>query len=163
MQNELNIMHEIDHPNVIKMYEIYEGEKHFYVVLELLRGGELFKYICDDENFSEKTILELMRNLLQALEYLHAKKIMHRDLKPENIILKNKNGKMSEIVLADFGLSEHIEKKKFLFKRCGTPGYVAPEILQDEPYDTQADVFSAGIIMYILYKNFFFFFLFMIQ
>ena len=165
MQNELNIMHEIDHPNVIKMYEIYEGEKHFYVVLELLRGGELFKYICDDENFSEQTILELMRNLLQALEYLHAKKIMHRDLKPENIILKNKNGKMSEIVLADFGLSEHIEKKKFLFKRCGTPGYVAPEILQDEPYDTQADVFSAGIIMYILYnKNFFFFFfLFMIQ
>ena len=159
MQNELNIMHEIDHPNVIKMYEIYEGEKHFYVVLELLRGGELFKYICDDENFSEQTILELMRNLLQALEYLHAKKIMHRDLKPENIILKNKNGKMSEIVLADFGLSEHIEKKKFLFKRCGTPGYVAPEILQDEPYDTQADVFSAGIIMYILYnKNFFFFF-----
>ena len=57
-------MNEIDHPNVIKMYEIYEGEKHFYVVLELLKGGELFKKICDDENFSEETVLELMRNLL---------------------------------------------------------------------------------------------------
>ena len=61
---------------------------------------------------------------------------MHRDIKPENIIVKSKNGKISDIILADFGLSEHMEKNKLLFNRCGTPGYVAPEILLDEPYDT---------------------------
>ena len=77
---------------------------------------------------------------------------MHRDIKPENIIISKKQGKISDIVLADFGLSEHSEKKKFLFKRCGTPGYVAPEILLDEPYDTKVDIYSAGIIMYILFK-----------
>ena len=67
---------------------------------------------------------------------MHAKRIMHRDIKPENIIIKKKDGDISDIILADFGLSEHLDKKNFLFKRCGTPGYVAPEILADEPYDT---------------------------
>ena len=81
---------------------------------------------------------------------MHAKRIMHRDIKPENIIIKKKDGEISDIILADFGLSEHLDKKNKLFIRCGTPGYVAPEILADEPYDTQIDVFSAGIIMYIL-------------
>ena len=83
---------------------------------------------------------------------------MHRDLKPENILIKKKGGDLSEIILADFGLSEHLEKKNPLFKRCGTPGYVAPEILTDQEYDTQVDVFSAGIIMYMLSIFYFFFF-----
>ena len=106
------------------------------MVLELLTGGELFKKICDDDSFSESTVRNMMRNLLQALEYLHAKGIMHRDIKPENIIIRKKGGDISDIILADFGLSEHLDKKKKLFKRCGTPGYVAPEILADELYDT---------------------------
>ena len=102
----------------------------------MLTGGELFKKICNDDNFSESTIRELMRNLLYSLEYLHAKQIMHRDIKPENIIIKKKDGDISEIILADFGFSEHVEKKQLLLRRCGTPGYVAPEILANEEYDT---------------------------
>ena len=82
---------------------------------------------------------------------MHSKGIMHRDIKPENLILKDKNSE-TEIILADFGLSEKYAKKEetLIFKRCGTPGYVAPEILNNKPYDTQVDVFSAGIIFYIM-------------
>ena len=110
-------MRSIKHPNLIKMHEVYEGHRHVYIVLELLTGGELFKKISNDATFSENAVCELMRNLLQSLEYLHTKKIMHRDIKPENIIIRDKEGSKSDIVLADFGLSESIEKKSLLFKR----------------------------------------------
>ena len=78
--------------------------------------------------------------------------IMHRDIKPENLILRDEAG--YELVLVDFGLGEFVHNKEFLFKRCGTPGYVAPEVLEDKKYTTKADIFSAGVILYILYQSF---------
>jgi calcium-dependent protein kinase len=91
----------------------------------------------------------LISKLLWALEYIHERGIMHRDIKPENLILKDENE--YDIKLADFGLAEKMDKKELLFKRCGTPGYVAPEVLEDKKYDTKVDVYSAGVILYILY------------
>lgn len=141
-------MRRMNHRNIIKMYEVYEGEFHIYIVLELLKGGELFDRIIKKGNYSEKDAIILITRLLQALEYIHSKGIMHRDIKPENLILKDENS--FEIKLADFGLSEFQGKKQNLFTRCGTPGYVAPEVLEDKIYDTKCDIFSAGVILYIL-------------
>lgn len=146
--NEINIMKSLNHPNVIKMYEVYEGDYHIYLVLELLKGGELFDRIVKKGHYSEKDAAILISKLLWALEYIHERGIMHRDIKPENLILKDENE--YEIKLADFGLAERVDKKELLFKRCGTPGYVAPEVLEDKKYDTKVDVYSAGVILYIL-------------
>ena len=111
-------------------------------------GGELFDRIMNKGHYGEKDAAILISKLLSALVYLHSMNIMHRDIKPENLILKDENG--FDLKLADFGLAEFVNQKQHLFKRCGTPGYVAPEILDDKPYDTKVDVFSAGVILYIL-------------
>lgn len=146
--NEISIMRNLNHPSVIKLYEVYEGEYHVYLVLELLKGGELFDRIIKKGHYSEKDAAILISKLLWALEYIHERGIMHRDIKPENLILKDENE--YDIKLADFGLAEKVDKKELLFKRCGTPGYVAPEVLEDKKYDTKVDVYSAGVILYIL-------------
>ena len=141
-------MRNLNHPNIIKLYEVYEGQYHIYLVLELLKGGELFDRIIKKGHYSEKDAATIISKLLSALEFMHNRGIMHRDIKPENLILKDENE--YDIKLADFGLAEYQDKKDLLFKRCGTPGYVAPEILDDKPYDTKVDIFSAGAILYIL-------------
>ena len=91
-----------------------------------------------------------MFNLLSSLKYLHSKNIIHRDLKPENLIFRTKSS-MIDIVIADFGLSDiYNENDIYLFQRCGTVGYVAPEVLKDQAYNHKADIFSAGVILFIL-------------
>lgn len=99
--------------------------------------------------FSERQSLEIIYRIVKGLAYLESKDIIHRDLKPENIIFKSKSNPY-EVVIVDFGFATKVEDYKNLFVRCGTPGYVAPEVLNDFPYNTKADVFSAGIILYIL-------------
>ena len=117
--------------------------------MELLRGGELFDRILDVGKYGEKQAYEIILQLLKVLEYLHSKDIMHRDIKPENLILADKVS--MELKITDFGLAEHCSKKKLFLSQCGTPGYVAPEILKKQTYGTKVDIFSAGIILYVLY------------
>lgn len=125
-------------------------------MLELLEGGELFNYVSSKNNISLSDITWVMWCLLEALAYLSDKKIMHWDLKPENMILKDKEKlENSTLKLVDFGLATFCDIPEYLFKRCGTPGYVAPEIInaasnENIHYTTKCDVFSAGIIFYIL-------------
>ncbi|CAD8135671.1 unnamed protein product [Paramecium pentaurelia] len=146
--NEINILRSCDHPNIIKLYEIYESEDYIYLVMELLQGGELFDIILETPFFLESKIALIMFKIFDALEYLHTKNIMHRDIKLENILLKDKSENF-DLKIADFGLASYTESE-LLIKRCGTPGYVAPEILDDQKYNEKVDVFSAGIILYIL-------------
>ncbi len=97
----------IDHPNIIKLEEVYEGDFHIYLVMELIKGGELFDRIINKGHYSEKDAAIMIRKLLSAVDYLHDRGIMHRDIKPENLLLKNENS--FELKLADFGLAEFVD------------------------------------------------------
>ena len=142
-------MRKLQHESIISLEEIHESENHIHLVLEVLHGGELFERVIKKGLYSEQDACILMKRLLTALEYMHTKGIMHRDMKPENLILKE-NSNDWNVKIADFGLATNINSGDFLFKRCGTPGYVAPEILEDKKYDQKVDIFSAGAILYIL-------------
>lgn len=142
-------MRRLDNNNIIKLYEVHENENFIYLVLELLHGGELFERIIKKGIYTEKDASILMSKLLCALDAMHVKNIMHRDIKPENLILKDMDNNY-DVKIADFGLATVVTQGEYLFRRCGTPGYVAPEILADERYDQKVDVFSAGVILYIL-------------
>lgn len=142
-------MRNLDHPNIIKLYEVYETDNHINLVLELLKGGELFDKILQKTFFTEQDAAVLMHKLLDALAYMHGKGMMHRDLKPENLILASATDD-TDVKIVDFGLATYVDQEEQLFKRCGTPGYVAPEVLADEDYDYKVDVYSAGLILYIL-------------
>lgn len=149
-------MRKINHKNVIKLFEVYETTHSIYLVIELIKGGELMKKIKEKAQYSFLDIQKFMRNFLEALQHIHSKKIMHRDLKPENLLLRSGEN-IFDVLLVDFGLSSfsNIHANEVLFKRCGTPGFVAPEILaykdnQEGMYDERCDVFSAGVIFYLL-------------
>ena len=116
--------------------------------MEIVPGGELFDNIVEEGAYTEQETKIVMASLLSALQFLHAQKIVHRDLKPENILCNSR----LDIKLADFGLSNFLPDGGLpqLQSRCGTPVYMAPEMLQHRPYDETVDVWSAGIIMYIL-------------
>lgn len=148
---ELDIMRKLNHKNIIHIYQIYEDEKYLNVVEDLLKGGDLLSNLSSYGRFDEVKTQKVMLPIFQALAYLHnTHNIMHRDLKPENVVLRNKSD-IFDIVLCDFGLAEyHTKEGNYIFTRCGTPGYVAPEILKDQKYTHKVDCFSAGIIMFIL-------------
>jgi len=143
-------MRKLENENIIKLHDVYESDNHVYLVLELLHGGELFDRIVKKGQYTEKDACTLMRKLLDALESMHSRGIMHRDIKPENLILKDVENDWN-VKIADFGLATFVNPNhEYLFKRCGTPGYVAPEVLADQKYDQKVDVFSCGVILYIL-------------
>ena len=156
LMNEIKIMKMLDNEFIMTLYEIHESKNSIYLVLELLEGGELFSLISKKRNLSIKVVHRIMDCLLKSLAYLQYKGIMHRDLKPENMILKDKKSlEKCTLKLVDFGLAEICDKEEYLFKRCGTPGYVAPEIINSKKdenikFSSSVDVFSAGVILYIM-------------
>ena len=147
--NELYILKKIDHQNVIKIYEFYSDDKNYYLITEYCSGGDLFT-ATKNENLSEVQVSSIIYQILLALNNLHKMKIMHRDLKPENILVtkKDENG-LYRIKLCDFGTS-HVfkvgEKEKNIM---GSTYYIAPEVL-NRKYDFKCDLWSVGVIMYVL-------------
>lgn len=119
--------------------------------MELLEGGELFNRIRNKGTYTEADAIKVMKNILEAMSYLHERRIVHRDLKPENLILANPDDDY-DVKIADFGLASWVPVGKKLDLPCGSPGYVAFELLQDDTtgYDCKADIFSLGVILYIL-------------
>lgn len=146
--NEIQIVKELDHPNIVKMYEEYEDHKYLYIVTELIKGGELFDELIRRKKFTEKDCKRIVKQLLEALSYCHANNIVHKDMKPENILLENK-GDIESIKLIDFGTAQRFDRKKKMTTVIGTPYYVAPEVLRGS-YDEKCDIWGVGVIMFIL-------------
>ncbi|CBZ55371.1 hypothetical protein NCLIV_057940 [Neospora caninum Liverpool] len=149
---EIEVLRKVLHPYILRLYAAYEQEDYVCLVLEYLRGGELFDYLSEKGPVTEDQARQCMRRLLLALQCLHSKGVVHRDLKTENLILEAPDNPTT-LKLIDFGLASTLGSPSMRM-RCGSPGYVAPEILQDLPYGTKVDVFSAGIILYTLIAGF---------
>mmetsp|Transcript_3126 Transcript_3126/g.2844 ORF Transcript_3126/g.2844 Transcript_3126/m.2844 type:complete len:231 (+) Transcript_3126:344-1036(+) len=145
---EIDIMRKLDHPNIVKLYNVYESDSEICLVLDYLEGGNLYERINRKKKFSEAIIRAFAIKFFGVLCYLDSMHIVHRDIKLENILLSSKLNDY-EFKLADFGIADYC--KENLSLRCGSPGYIAPEILRKEVYDTKADVFSIGVVLYILF------------
>jgi len=149
LQNEVEILRKMEHPYIIKLFDIFDTDAILYLVMELVTGGELFDRIVEREQYSEQNAKEVMRQLFPAIEYIHSLEVIHRDLKPENVLLENETDD-TNIKVTDFGLSRIYSHDMIMQTACGTPGYVAPEVLECKGYDKEVDMWSAGVIMYIL-------------
>jgi calcium/calmodulin-dependent protein kinase I len=155
IQTEVEILQRVHSPYIIQLKEMFETSTHLYLVMELVSGGELFDRIVEKGSYSERDAVRVMRQLFEGITYLHSLGIAHRDLKPENLLLATPSPD-SDIKIADFGLSKIMgpEAHMKLTPACGTPGYVAPEVLTCEGYGKSVDLWSAGVIMYILLCGF---------
>jgi len=131
---------------------MYETPEKLYLIMELVTGGELFDKIVEKGSYSEKEASTTVKKILKAVEYLHNSGIAHRDLKPENLLLRSEND--TEVMLSDFGLSKIIGEETMMQTACGTPYYVAPEVLSATGYGPEVDVWSVGVITYLLLCGF---------
>ena len=148
---ELDILRKLDHPNIIKLYEIYADEDYFYFVLEYCSGGELLQYlISKNAHLGEFETIKIMSEIFKAIGYLHENKICHRDLKLENFLFDHA-GVDAHIKLIDFGLAkQNFDLKAGLKSIVGSPNFIAPEILNKQEYDYKCDIWSLGVIIFIL-------------
>ncbi|KAF5531361.1 CAMK RAD53 kinase [Fusarium napiforme] len=149
LQQEIGVLMGVSHPNVLCLKDTFNERDRVYLVLELAPEGELFNYIVMKQKLSEDESRKLFVQLFQGIKYLHERNIVHRDIKPENILLVDKN---LHVKLADFGLAKIIGEESFTTTLCGTPSYVAPEILADSKqrkYTKAVDVWSLGVVLYI--------------
>lgn len=149
---EIELLKGLDHPNIIKILEFYESPTHYFIVTEFCKGGELFSKLMEEGGQSEITSAIIMFQLFGAINYCHNFRIMHRDLKPENIMLEDKtrNGNLN-IKLIDFGTAKFYDKN--LEKQIiGTCYYIAPEVLSKQ-YNEKCDLWSCGVVLYILLKG----------
>ena len=146
---EINMLRIIKHSRILNIMELYEGNHYIYCLCQYIRGETLMTSLIKQGAQTENKSLNILFQILQALDYLQKQKIIHRDIKPENIMLAGSVNEI-DVKIIDLGFATRVSDQDLLFKRCGTPGYVAPEILQGKDYDTKADVFSAGVILYLL-------------
>lgn len=147
---ETDILRDISHPNIIRIFDMYEDETSYYMVTELCMGGDLFSKIEQQidmqKSFSEKQAAYIIEQILMAINMCHKNNICHRDLKPENILFDNEG----RIKVIDFGTAKKVDPEDGMKGVKGTPYYVAPEIISQMKYNEKCDIWSIGVIMYIL-------------
>jgi len=148
LENEIRVLKRLKHANIVGLQEVFENKTQVFLVMELVTGGELFDRIVEKGSYSEKDAADLIKQVLSAVAYMHEEGVVHRDLKPENLLYYSPDAD-SKIMISDFGLSK-MEESGVMATACGTPGYVAPEVLAQKPYGKAVDVWSIGVISYIL-------------
>jgi len=152
LETEVAILKKINHPNIVSLKDMFETDKELSLVMELVTGGELFDKIVEKGQYTEKEASVIVKKMLEAVEYLHSVNIAHRDLKPENLLLKSNDD--TEVMISDFGLSKIVGQESMMETACGTPYYVAPEVLSATGYDKEVDLWSVGVITYLLLCGF---------
>ncbi|XP_053121751.1 serine/threonine-protein kinase DCLK3 [Hemicordylus capensis] len=152
LENEILIIKSLSHPNIVSLIEVFETDAEIYLILEYIPGGDLFDAIIESVKFTERDAALMITDLCEALVYIHSKSIVHRDLKPENLLVQRNPDKTTTLKLADFGLAKRVTKP--IFTVCGTPTYVAPEILAENGYGLEVDMWATGVILYILLCGF---------
>jgi len=148
------VMHEVGillrlnrHPNVVKLFETFETGRHILLVMELCAGGDLLNYVRKRKKLDELSAKYLFKQLIEGLGYLHSKNVLHRDIKLDNILLDGKG----MVKIADFGVSKQVRPNEIMREQCGTPAYIAPEIIRDRGYQGfKADLWSAGVVLYAM-------------
>ncbi|KAJ8399239.1 hypothetical protein AAFF_G00412770 [Aldrovandia affinis] len=152
IENEVAVLRRVKHPNIIMLIEEVDTPAELYLVMELVKGGDLFDAITSSTKYTERDASAMVLNLASALQYLHCMSVVHRDIKPENLLVcESPEGSMS-LKLGDFGLATVVEGP--LHTVCGTPTYVAPEIIAESGYGLKVDIWAAGVITYILLCGF---------
>jgi len=149
VMNEVAIMQSLAHRHIVQLVDFYEEKEYFFLVMDYMTGGDVFDRIIGMHHYTEKDARDLVQVLLKAVKFMHDRGVAHRDLKPQNLLLKSKENN-ANIKIADFGFSRRVHTPQSLVNRCGTPSYVAPEILKNIPHDTKSDMWSVGVITYVL-------------
>uniref|UniRef100_A0A3Q2E1B1 Serine/threonine-protein kinase DCLK2 n=1 Tax=Cyprinodon variegatus TaxID=28743 RepID=A0A3Q2E1B1_CYPVA len=152
IENEVAVLRRVRHPSIIQLIEVDETPTQLFLVMELVKGGDLFDAITSSTKYSERDASAMVFNLAGAIKYLHRMNIVHRDIKPENLLVCEYPDGTKSLKLGDFGLATVVEGP--LYTVCGTPTYVAPEIIAETGYGLKVDIWAAGVIAYILLCGF---------
>ncbi|XP_068443638.1 serine/threonine-protein kinase DCLK2-like [Clinocottus analis] len=152
IENEVAVLRRVQHPSIIQLIEVDETPSQLFLVMELVKGGDLFDAITSSTKYSERDSSAMVFNLSGAVKYLHRMNIVHRDIKPENLLVCEYPDGTKSLKLGDFGLATVVDGP--LYTVCGTPTYVAPEIIGESGYGLKVDIWAAGVITYILLCGF---------
>ncbi|CAO3701770.1 unnamed protein product [Rhizopus stolonifer] len=154
LSSELDILKQVRHPHIVSMHNLYESKEAVYIVTDLASGGELFQQLLKKGSYTEKDASKLTKQMLEGLQYLHERDIVHRDMKPENLLFHTQS-ENPNLMITDFGLSKILKAQDdILTTACGTPGYVAPEVLLQTGHNKPVDLWSVGVILYTLLSGY---------
>lgn len=148
--HETTILKHLNHKNIVKFYETFESNHHILIIMEYVSCGDLLSFVRKRSKLSESVARYIFRQIIDALNYMHSKGVIHRDIKLDNILIDLNN----TIKICDFGVSKQIKKGEVIYDQCGTPAYIAPEILKNEGFQgSAADIWSAGIVLYAMVQG----------
>ncbi|CAE7730382.1 ATG1B, partial [Symbiodinium necroappetens] len=149
LRQEVEVLRKISHPNIVRFRDLKKSAAHFYLVLEYCAGGDLSQFLREKGRVQEETARRFLTQIAEGLSVLHQVNVLHRDLKPQNILLSDSS--MDPVLkIADFGFARALPPQDMAATVCGSPLYMAPEILRHEPYDAKADLWSVGAILFEL-------------
>eukprot|EP00465_Bigelowiella_longifila_P000199 CAMPEP_0185280474 /NCGR_PEP_ID=MMETSP1359-20130426/66146_1 /TAXON_ID=552665 /ORGANISM="Bigelowiella longifila, Strain CCMP242" /LENGTH=454 /DNA_ID=CAMNT_0027875731 /DNA_START=78 /DNA_END=1442 /DNA_ORIENTATION=- len=147
---EIAVLRLVNHPNILNLKHVFETRRQIFIITNMVSGGDLFERLDKLKKFSQSKARDIFRKLLHVVEYLHSRGVVHRDLKPENILCSSSADEDHfDIILGDFGLAHFAGPHQKIMMACGTPAYVAPEVWEMKGYDSQVDLWSAGVMLYL--------------